>query len=1058
LAVLRDREGKLWYDYWELTGAKMWITNGRMAGIMALYAKTPDGVTGFIVDRHAEGLIVGKDEAKMGQNGSPTNELSLQAVRVPRENVIGLEGRGQVNALETLNVGRAGLAMSCMAQMRGLIEASRDFALQCDGSIEPCVAERLVEMEQERFIAEAIAFEVIGRFEHSQTKSVRMESAIAKMLASELLHHTIELAEEIHGLDGQTQRHLVEKRKRDARILNISEGTTEVQRFTILKDLVAEVAPRWPDSEPASRELASDAPQAERHRLRLEALAKEAIAVWGQDVWQNPNFQPSCFLLAEAAAWIKASDAASARLTWLLRYASSSGDSGAETAIDAGRRAIARCDREARDRLDRFRAELGQMRAGRYSPEIRAGSLLLQAAPASVPAPVSARDAPVNITASLRILVLVEPSIGRVPRVDLVQGMLAHPWLCLSDASRSAVEAALRLHDGAPALVSVSVIGIGPRRFAHPLRDIAGLGIQCVQLIASTTDTFPTTAAVEAIARILGDRVADLVLVGTGADEEGVVGTVAAAAHGIVSRCRGTEIQLCNEGKRRCLTVESGGHFRTINLPAAVEIVAGLELRDARIDELVEGFGHEVTIHELTGEVDSSFLAPANAAPPPLNGSRNDVPSALSPDRAASELLALLGKEGEDSLAPYAGTIRTLRSPPTQRLSAGSRDVVSVVWSGDGRLDRGAKSALQAAQMLARGVDGRSIALIVTPGDEGAQRLAVAHAGGDVDELFILALPQSVASTEIAALLLHDHLSLWDPKPAVMVAEAWAESTIVRRAIATSNPAQLILRVRALALERDRIIAETLRDLGRLQVCRALKLPSDGTLWLTLTEDTAVRMDEGLSPNRALESRTVSRWALPEDVVSRDAEAAALLADLKAAAGITRLTDADYIIDVGFGVGNRDGYEAAIEPLERALRGLGIENVMVGGSRKVTEELHLLPVDRQIGQSGVSVNPQIMLAIGVSGAPQHLNYIGPRAVIVAFNRDPEAPLMTLNQRQSKPRVLPVVGDLFQTVPAFIRARHSEVQTRERSSAIPSAEGTRSTPNRFLNEAGERDSQ
>src|SRR5437867_5447302 len=78
-----------------------------------------------MVDRHSEGLIVGKDEAKMGQCGSPTNELALQAVRVPYENVLGLEGRGQVNALDTLNVGRAGLAMSAMSQMQGLIENSR---------------------------------------------------------------------------------------------------------------------------------------------------------------------------------------------------------------------------------------------------------------------------------------------------------------------------------------------------------------------------------------------------------------------------------------------------------------------------------------------------------------------------------------------------------------------------------------------------------------------------------------------------------------------------------------------------------------------------------------------------------------------------------------------------------------------------------------------------------------------------------------------------------------------------------------------------------------------
>jgi electron transfer flavoprotein alpha subunit len=134
-----------------------------------------------------------------------------------------------------------------------------------------------------------------------------------------------------------------------------------------------------------------------------------------------------------------------------------------------------------------------------------------------------------------------------------------------------------------------------------------------------------------------------------------------------------------------------------------------------------------------------------------------------------------------------------------------------------------------------------------------------------------------------------------------------------------------------------------------------------------------------------------------------------------------RLTDAEFIIDVGFGVGNRDGYEAVIDPLEKALRRLGVRGLAVGGSRKVTEELHLLPADRQIGQSGVTVGPKILLAVGVSGAPQHLNYIGQGATIVAFNRDPEAPIMTLNQRQPRPKVFPVVGDLFETVPAFTAA-------------------------------------
>src|SRR5262249_26507229 len=158
-------------------------------------------------------------------------------VRVPRENVLGLEGRGQVNALEALNVGRAGLGISSMAQMDGLIEQSRTFARAAYRDLPDWVAWRLERMEQARFTAEALAWEVIGRFEHKQTKSVRMESAIAKMLITELLHRVIEFAEDIHGLAGQTQTHLVEKRKRDARVLNIYEGTNEIQRSLILKDL-----------------------------------------------------------------------------------------------------------------------------------------------------------------------------------------------------------------------------------------------------------------------------------------------------------------------------------------------------------------------------------------------------------------------------------------------------------------------------------------------------------------------------------------------------------------------------------------------------------------------------------------------------------------------------------------------------------------------------------------------------------------------------------------------------------------------------------------------------
>jgi electron transfer flavoprotein alpha subunit len=160
-----------------------------------------------------------------------------------------------------------------------------------------------------------------------------------------------------------------------------------------------------------------------------------------------------------------------------------------------------------------------------------------------------------------------------------------------------------------------------------------------------------------------------------------------------------------------------------------------------------------------------------------------------------------------------------------------------------------------------------------------------------------------------------------------------------------------------------------------------------------------------------------------------------LLQDLQTEMGLTRLADADFIIDVGFGVANRDGYEAVIEPLEQALRELGVRNLAIGGSRKVTEELRLLPGDRQIGQSGISVQPKVLLAIGVSGAPQHLDYIGSQATILAFNRDPEAPIMTLGRRKPRPRVYPVVGDLFETVPALIAALRQAGERAEQGATI-----------------------
>jgi electron transfer flavoprotein alpha subunit len=129
------------------------------------------------------------------------------------------------------------------------------------------------------------------------------------------------------------------------------------------------------------------------------------------------------------------------------------------------------------------------------------------------------------------------------------------------------------------------------------------------------------------------------------------------------------------------------------------------------------------------------------------------------------------------------------------------------------------------------------------------------------------------------------------------------------------------------------------------------------------------------------------------------------------------LTNADVIIDIGYGVKDRAGMELAQE-LGKVLEGMGLAP-LYGATRKVTQDLKLLPLDLQIGQTGVRVNPKLIIALGISGAPQHIDYLGTRADVLCFNKDTEAPFMKLNQTRSVPRVHPVAGDLFLTIRELI---------------------------------------
>jgi electron transfer flavoprotein-quinone oxidoreductase len=1048
IAQLRKRDGKLWYDYWELNGAKMWITNGRVCGVMCLYAKTEAGVTGFLVDRHAEGLVVGKDEDKMGQCGSPTNELSLQAVRVPRENVLGLEGRGQVNALETLNVGRAGLAMSAMCQMKGIIDDCREFAASsrrqpagspphqlADAGRSPWVAWRLQHMEEERFIAEALAYEVIGRFEHKETKSVRLESAIAKMLSSELLHQLIETAEEIYGLEGQTQRHLIEKRKRDARVLNIYEGTNEIQRFFILKDVVSEVAPRWaqPAQTPTSVYVSREAIELDALKGAVRQRVQAALEVFGQQLWQNPNLQANCFLLSEAIAWVQAAESTLGRLAWLSRESRPDENSEPPPGIALGRRALARCVSEVQDRLRRFDEELIHLRRGYYAPEVRAASLLFRQA---VPEADATRLANSRITRPLRLLVVFDPPVPSAPEPKVFQGRLLEHDLEWSAADRSALEMALRLRDTAVAPCHIEVVAVASPTAIPLLREVAALGVDRVRLLMPAQgETIPADRAAAVLAAVLrGERPApagwagDLVLGGAGPGEQGLTARLTAAALGLP--LVGSAVQAAVQaGAEEALLLLTPEGQRMHTLPAAVSIEAGLSLRPFTVQGYLDALSRDVEIIPWPATFAEESVTLVAAGPKQIGpASAENQPQALDPWQASRLVLETAGLEpasfGQSAKSDGRQAILIEEtSHPFTGMELGPPRVLAVLATeADGTLRPTAERAIQAAQLLAQTMTNRAEGgevglLVLVPGDRPAQQQTAMALAALAPLPAVLVPLRAEAFEEVRTQLLLDLWPQLELALTAVVGEPWTESAFITLGGRALPAGRVLTRILDLDRREGRLVVETSQLAGKVRGRQTVALGTGSTCWFTLTAEVQVG---AVSPAPPAGLR-LQRWTPPLERFYGREDIRRLIAEVQHEAGVVRLSDAEIIIDVGFGVGNRDGYEAVIGPLERALRQLGAHSLMIGGSRKVTEELHLLPADRQIGQSGVSVHPKVLLAIGISGAPQHLNYIGPRTVIVAFNRDPEAPIMTLNQRQPQPRVFPVVGDLFETVPAFTAA-------------------------------------
>lgn len=232
-------------DYYRLNGAKVFITNGGEADIYIVFASTNPslgsrGISAFIVEKDTPGLIIGKDEKKMGLHGSRTVQLTFEDMRVPKENLLGKEGEGFKIALKNLNVGRIGIAAQALGIAEAAFEAAVAYAKerqQFGRSIatQQAIGFKLADMATAVEASKLLIYQAAER--SGKGLDCGKEAAIAKLFASKTAVDVTTEAIQIFGGYGYTEDYPVERYFRDAKVTEIYEGTSEIQRIVISKHL-----------------------------------------------------------------------------------------------------------------------------------------------------------------------------------------------------------------------------------------------------------------------------------------------------------------------------------------------------------------------------------------------------------------------------------------------------------------------------------------------------------------------------------------------------------------------------------------------------------------------------------------------------------------------------------------------------------------------------------------------------------------------------------------------------------------------------------------------------
>ncbi|MBS1518875.1 MAG: acyl-CoA dehydrogenase [Bacteroidetes bacterium] len=245
-ATQQRTEAVLEGDHYVINGMKNWITNGVQCDVYFLQAMTDKskgykGISTFIIDKDTPGLEVGKKEDKLGIRSSDTCTLGLNNVKVPKENLLGGEGVGFKIAMETLNGGRIGVAAQALGIAQASLEASVKYSKQRKAfdstisnlqSIQFKLSEMAVEIEAARLMIYKAAFN------KDNSKKYIKEASMGKLLASHAAVNCALEAIQIHGGYGYVREYLVERFLRDSKITQIYEGTSEIQKLVIARELL----------------------------------------------------------------------------------------------------------------------------------------------------------------------------------------------------------------------------------------------------------------------------------------------------------------------------------------------------------------------------------------------------------------------------------------------------------------------------------------------------------------------------------------------------------------------------------------------------------------------------------------------------------------------------------------------------------------------------------------------------------------------------------------------------------------------------------------------------